>query len=138
MTDKQDWIKDAVEKMLDWMIETDRRAGGRSTTKQQSDVRNCLTRLIREAYAEQEKEIATLRAAIATPEVYAGVITKVVETERDWALKQLQQMIEAAGEMLSTIQRMAKEEGLPEEEVPTSNQIENWRRAIDDAKKEQK
>ena len=36
-----------------------------------------------QSLAARDREIATLKAAIATPEVYAGVVTRVVEEERD-------------------------------------------------------
>ena len=35
--------------------------------------------------------IETLAAAIATPEVYAGVITEVLEAERDRAIQELRE-----------------------------------------------
>lgn len=41
--------------------------------------------------AEMTEDIETLRAAIATPEVYAEVISKVLETERDTTVVSLKE-----------------------------------------------
>lgn len=43
---------------------------------------------VKQQLAEAKAEIATLSAAIATPEVYVGVITRVLESERDAAIQQ--------------------------------------------------
>ncbi|MDI9430461.1 MAG: hypothetical protein QM570_01930 [Planctomycetota bacterium] len=50
-----------------------------------------------------QAENETLRAAIATPEVYAGVVTKVLEAERDAALAELAEMKAKSAEALAVL-----------------------------------
>jgi hypothetical protein len=48
-------------------------------------------RELREACACLTGEIQTLHAALATPEVYAGLVTEVLEDERDRAIQELRE-----------------------------------------------
>ena len=88
MTDKRDPAIDVADEIENMICEM-QQLGEYDDQPTQAEREERILAIIREAYAEQQKEIATLRAAIATPEVYAGVITKVVEDERDEALSEL-------------------------------------------------
>ena len=48
-----------------------------------------VARQLVDEYVRLQAENETLRAAIATPEVYAGIITKTLEAERDAAVAEL-------------------------------------------------
>ncbi len=73
------------------------------------------------------EEIKRLRAAIATPEVYAGVVTEVLEAERDRAIQELREAPEIIAKFPDSIAEL-KRENVELRHIVEQNKIKRARR----------